>query len=281
MRVSSIILTLGDRPDDLAVAIASAQRQRDVAHETIVVWNGAEATALDGVEAVVVETNSGIPGGRNLGAAAADGELLFFLDDDAEICADDVFARLVEQFAADPALAVVGLRIVDEGGETASRHVPRIGGRGASEPGEVTAFLGGAACIRAEAFHQVGGYSSEFVYSMEETDLSWRLLDRGWSIRYEPDLSVFHPRTTPARHADAARRTARNRVWLARRRLPLPLAITYLMVWLTIGAARDPRSLSSVLAGAREGFSQRTGARTPISWRTALRMTRLGRPPVV
>ena len=76
------------------------------------------------------------------------------------------------------------------------------------------------------------------------TDLSWQLLDRGWDIRYSPEVTVTHPTTTPRRHEMAARLTARNRVWLARRNLPWPLALTYVAVWVTITAVRKsfPRS---------------------------------------
>ena len=121
---------------------------------------------------------------------------------------------------------------------TAQRHVPRIGGRSALRGGSVTTFLGGASIVRREAFDEVGGYEGALFYSMEETDLAWRLIDRGWSIWYDPELIVEHPRTTPARHDDSLRRTARNRVWIAHRLLPAILAIAYLGVWFVITAVR-------------------------------------------
>lgn len=288
--VAVIILTLGQRPGPLLQAVRSVRAQHDVDGEIVVVWNGvppgrdrtgADAGGIDrGVHHVRLPENVGIPAGRNAGAQASSAPLLFFLDDDAELVDESILASLVGLFSR-PDLGAVSLRIVDEHGETAQRHVPRWGKRSADRSGEVTSFLGGATVVRRAAFDDAGGYEGAFFYSLEETDLAWRLLDGGWSIWYAADLRVRHPRTSPARHPGATRRTARNRVWLVHRLLPLPLAVTYLMTWFAISAVRAPRSVSSVAAGYREGWRTRVGPRRPIGWRTAWRLTRTGRPPVV
>jgi GT2 family glycosyltransferase len=116
---------------------------------------------------------------------------------------------------------------------------------------------------------------------MEETDLAWRLIDAGWTIRYAPQHTVFHPRTEPSRHPRAAWRTARNRTWLAYRLLPLPLAPVYLTNWLLITLARRSASVRDYLRGVRDGWRTRSGPRRPLRWRTVWRLTRLGRPPIV
>ena len=71
---------------------------------------------------------------------------------------------------------------------------------------------------------------------------------------------MCHPTTPPSRHAVYFRMNARNRVWLARRNLPLPLVPVYLGVWtaLTVARVHDRASLL-VWAGA----SSRGGAPTP------------------
>jgi GT2 family glycosyltransferase len=271
-------------------AVRSVRAQRDVEAEVVVVWNGGQVGRGDadpdavGVDVPVrhvrLPDNVGIPAGRNEGARASDAPLLFFLDDDAELVEESTLSSVAGLFAR-PDLGAVSLRIVDEHGETAQRHVPRWGKRRADRSGEVTAFLGGATVVRRAAFDDAGGYEGAFFYSLEETDLAWRLLDRGWSIWYAADLRVQHPRTSPARHPGATRRTARNRVWLVHRLLPSPLAATYLMTWFAIGALRAPRSVSSVAGGYWEGWRTRVGPRRPIGWRTVWRLTRIGRPPVV
>jgi GT2 family glycosyltransferase len=284
--LSVVILTMGNRPAELAASVHSALRQSGVAVDVVVVANGAPASEieLDGDRITIVEAseNLGIPGGRNFGAAQSTAELVAFLDDDARFADNRVLARSADAFAADPRLSALALRIVDEAGKTARRHVPRIGSLNPDRSGPATAFLGGAVVIRRAAFDGAGRYPAAFTYAMEETDLALRLIDRGWTIHYDGTPAVIHPRSDPARHHGAAERTMRNRVWLAYRNLPAPLAALYVANWLAISAIRSPRSVRTQLSGLRAGWSDRPrGERAPIRWRTASRLTRLGRPPIV
>ena len=147
----------------------------------------------------------------------------------------------------------------------------------------MTTFLGGACAIRRAVLEEVGPLPEEFFYAHEETDLAWRALDAGWRIRYDADAQMYHPTTSPGRHATYLRFNARNRVWLARRRLPVPLALAYLAVWigLTVARIRGRDALRAWFAGFVEGVRTPCGERRPMRWRTALLMARLGRPPVV
>ena len=99
---------------------------------------------------------------------------------------------------------------------------------------------------------------------------------------YLADVEVFHPRTTIERHAEGWKLTGRNRVWIARRTLPWPIAIVHVTTWLVLGALRAPRGEArrSYLAGWWSGWSADIDRR-PIRWRTVWRLTRLGRPPII
>src|SRR5690606_34576467 len=117
----------------------------------------------------------------------------------------------------------------------------------------------------------------------EETDLAWRILDEGFHIEYDAEAVMYHPATAPTRHADFYRLNARNRVWLARRNLPWPLAVVYLAVWvvLTVLRVRSVGALRAGFAGFGEGGRPDAGRRGPIRWSTAWRMTLDGRPPII
>jgi GT2 family glycosyltransferase len=282
--IAAIILTQGDRLSSLTDALSSVTAQRDVAVERIVVWNGCPVAQLpDGLvdRDIALPSNVGIPEGRNLGAAGTGAPILLFLDDDARLLGEASLEAIVRQFNGNPQLGVLGMRLVDERGETSRRHVPHVGRGGADRAGEVTSFPGGACCIRAAALTTVGGFRGDYFYAMEETDLAWRLIDRGWTIYYAPEHVVFHPRTEPSRHPEAAWRTARNRTWLAYRLLPLPLAPVYLINWLVITLARRAAPLGEYGRGVSEGWRTRVGPRRPLRWRTVWKLTRLGRPPIV
>lgn len=285
--VSVVVLTVGDRPAELTAALGSAQRQSGVFTELVVVANGVPADDLcvdhdlDGLSVVVSPENLGIPGGRNLGVERSTSPIVAFLDDDGEFVDDGVLARCAAMFRERPTLGAIALRIVDEQGRTARRHVPRIGARDPARSGPVTAFLGGAAVLRAAAFHEAGGFPASFVYAMEETDLALRLIDRGWTIHYDGTPAVFHPATEPNRHAGAGERTMRNRVWLAHRNLPAPLAALYVANWMAVSSTRQPHSAVALARAVRAGWRTRPGPRAPIRWRTVAQLTRLGRPPII
>ena len=287
--VAVVVLTQANRPAELVRAIASVRAQRGVDAQLVLVLNGAAPREQGGEvdlpwlgpddRLVVLPENVGIPGGRNVGAAAADARLLLFLDDDAELLGPTVLATAVQRFAADDGLGAMAIRLLDEDGRTQRRHVPRVGGGSAARSGQVTHFIGAACAVRAEAFEALDGFDRQFFYAMEESDLSWRLLDAGWSIWYSADLTAFHPRTAPSRHPDHVLLTARNRMWASLRSLPVPVGVAYLLAWTLVAVLRGG-SVRQVLAGYRQAWLARP-VRRPMRWRTVARMTRLGRPPVL
>ena len=271
-----VVLTMGNRPAELRRAIDSL-----APYDVTIVANGVALEAGRVPAGVItLPENLGVPGGRHAGAAAGSTEIIGFLDDDAELRGDG--ARVVEAFAADRGLGAVALRLVDENGATARRHVPRLGGRHAERSGDVALFLGGACALRREAYEQVGGYFTDLFYGHEEVELAWRLVDAGWRIRYLADVEVFHPRTTIGRHAEGWELTGRNRVLIARRTLPRPVAFVHATAWLLVGSWRAPSSehRRRYLHGWRRGWRIEV-QRNPISWRGVWRLVRLGRPPVV
>jgi GT2 family glycosyltransferase len=283
-----VVLTQANRPAELARALTSVRAQQGVDVQLVLVVNGAlpdDAARLvlptlhPTDRLVVLPENVGIPGGRNIGAATADARILFFLDDDAELLGPDVLAEVVRRFDTDEEVGAMAIRLVDEQGLTQRRHVPRLGASSALRSGPVTHFIGAACVVRADAFATLDGFDPRFFYAMEESDLSWRLMDAGWTLWYSADLVAFHPRTTPSRHPGHVRLTARNRLWAAWRSLPLPVALGYAITWTLLAVMRGG-SWRQVLEGYRQAWADRPGRR-PMRWRTVLRMTLLGRPPIV
>ncbi len=55
-------------------------------------------------------------------------------------------------------------------------------------------FWASGACmfIKSKAFHEMGGFDSDFWAHMEEIDLCWRLKNQGYSIGYQPESVIFH-----------------------------------------------------------------------------------------
>ncbi|MCX5107975.1 glycosyltransferase [Streptomyces sp. NBC_00378] len=290
MKLGAVVITMGNRPDELRALLDSVARQDGDRIEVVVVGNGAPVPAVPaGVRTVELPENLGIPGGRNVGIEAfgpsgADVDALLFLDDDGLLPLGDTAELCRQAFEADPGLGIISFRIADpDTGVTQRRHVPRLRASDPMRSSRVTTFLGGANAVRTKVIAEVGPLPGQFFYAHEETDLAWRALDAGWMIDYRADMVLNHPTTAPSRHAVYHRMVARNRVWLARRNLPAPLVPVYLGVWLLLTLVRRPSgpALKAWLGGFREGWATPCGTRRPMRWRTVWRLTRLGRPPVI
>jgi len=280
-----VILTMGTRPDDLARGIASVLAQQDVDTDIVVVGNSWDPVDLpDGVRGIHLPENVGIPAGRNAGVPSVAGDLLFFLDDDAWLPDDHFLSTVADRFAADPLLGLIQPRVVDPTGKEAPRRwVPRlrVGDPYASSP--ATALWEGAVAMRRSLLDAIGGWPDEFFYAHEGIDLVWRVWDQGYTPWYAADLVVHHPVIDPARHEVYYRLNARNRVWLARRNLPVVLEPLYVGTWvgMTLLRVHDRDALSAWFGGLREGIEVRPSGRRRMKWRTVWEMTRAGRPPII
>ncbi|MCU7702025.1 glycosyltransferase family 2 protein [Streptomyces albidoflavus] len=281
---------MGNRPEELRALIDSVAKQDGDPVQIAVVGNGSPVPEVpEGVRTTELPENLGIPGGRNVGIemfgpAGREVDILLFLDDDGLLARTDTAELCREAFTADPELGIVSFRIADpDTGETQRRHVPRLRASDPMRSSRVTTFLGGANAVRTRVFADAGLLPADFFYAHEETDLAWRALNAGWQIDYRSDMVLYHPTTAPSRHAVYHRMVARNRVWLARRNLPLPLVPVYLGAWLLLTLLRRPSgaALKAWFGGFKEGWTSSAGPRRPMKWRTVWRLTRLGRPPVI
>ncbi|MFJ9667370.1 glycosyltransferase family 2 protein [Streptomyces sp. NPDC101219] len=293
-RIAVAVVTMGNRPAEVDALLESVAKQDLPPTRIVIVGNGCplpefeQRLSLPGeVTTVELDENLGCPGGRNVALERlrefGDVDVVVDLDDDGLLVDADVLRRVGELYAADPRLGIVGFRIADETGETQRRHVPRLGQSDPMRGGYVTGFLGGGHALRMRMLDEIGDWPAQFFFAHEETDLAWRAVDAGWRILYAPELLLQHPKTSPARHAIYFRVTARNRVWLVRRRLPLVLVPVHLGVWvlLTLVRSRSARGLRAWFGGFLEGLREPAGERRAMRWRTAWRLTRLGRPPII
>jgi len=280
-----VVLTMGKRPAELQAAVSSVLAQRDVEVDVVVVGNGWVPTGLpEQVKTLALPENLGIPAGRNAGVPEVEGNLIFFLDDDACLADDGFLADLARRFAADPTLGLIQPRVVDPTGAAApGRWVPRLRPGNHATPGPATALWEGAVAMRRDLFDSIGGWPDPFFYAHEGIELVWRVWDAGYTAWYAGDVSVHHPVIDPARHEVYYRLNARNRVWLARRNLPVVLEPIYVGTWvgITVLRMRDKDALKAWFGGLREGMRENPGGRRAMKWRTVWEMTKAGRPPVI
>ncbi|MDP9825549.1 glycosyltransferase family 2 protein [Kineosporia succinea] len=280
-----VLLSQGKRPEALNRAVESVLAQRGVVTDVVVVGNGWEPVGLPaGARGVGLPENLGIPAGRNAGVPYVEGELLFFLDDDASLPSRDILAQIAQKFTDEPSLGLIQPRVADPDGLPSPRRwTPRLRVGDPHRSSDVAAIWEGGVALRRDVFTATEGWPAPFWYAHEGIELAWRVWDAGYRVRYDGELVVNHPVIAPTRHAVFHRFSARNRVWLARRNLPMPVGVIYVGVWFTISAlrlrARD--DAAEMLKGYWQGLTQNGGPRRRMGWRAIWRMTRAGRPPVI
>jgi mycofactocin glycosyltransferase len=201
----SIVIPVKDRADELQRCLDSLARlgYPPGQLEVIVVDDGSRdqsaAVARQCGAQVVPSGGSGRgpAAARNVGARAATGEILAFIDSDCT-ASPGWLAELLPAFA-DPQTAAVG-GLVD--GMCTESAVDRyetvmsslsLGSRERSgSSGDDTFYL--PSCnllVRRAAFMAVGCFRDE-MHVGEDVDLTWRLRDGGWTITYLPEGRVFH-----------------------------------------------------------------------------------------
>lgn len=208
----SIVIPVMNRADELQRCLGSLARL-DYPHEklqVIVVDDGSsDASAAVARECGALLIPSGGVGrgpaaARNVGARAARGEILAFIDSDCSASATWL-DELIPAFS-DPDLAAVGGQVDGLCTESAVDRYEAVmsslslGGRARTgSSGHDTFYL--PSCnllVRRSAFNQAGGFE-ESMHVGEDVDLTWRLRDAGWSISYLPAGNVLHEHRSSVR----------------------------------------------------------------------------------
>lgn len=212
--LEAVILDAGSTDDSLAV---------------IEEWRGRALAA--GLEVVVRSVPmAGVPASRNMAAAAASGELLVFIDNDAEFAESQALSRTARAFAGDPKLGVLSFRILrgfSDEIDPASWVFRRPVLRWRDTEFATFTFAGTGFCVRAEPYARAGGFWERIGYAREEEELGLALIDMGYSLRYFPSVAVRH-HFDPRGRADWSRRRfleLQNGLLIYARRLPILAAV--------------------------------------------------------
>jgi len=291
MQLSFIVITY-DRRDDLYRCLESIFRQEGLpaSYEVILINNGPHDDLRlpphdDRVRLRVERAphNLGVCGGRNLGIRLAQGDVLVFIDDDAEWHSAEDVRRIMAYFAANPRCGGLCGRVLLPDGRLDERHLPypnKAYARALTAPTPAPYFLGTAHALRAAALERAEPYPERYFYAMEEIDLSLRLIDAGWEIVYLPEVAARHYTSPQGRLEEIERwqRHSLNKARMAWRLLPLPYPLTTTLIWCaaTLVRTRQPGAALHVLRALWAERALLRQERRPIRPATVRRLRCIG-----
>lgn len=196
----SVIIPVFNGGDHLDRCLAVLSLSHWTPLECIVVDDGstdasAKIAGLHGATVLSTGGRCGPAKARNIGAAAARGSILFFLDSDISVRPDTV-SKIVAEFEADPELdAVMGSyddepaapNFVSQYRNLMHCFVHQHANRRA------TTFWAGCGAIRRDVFLEFGGFDENYrSAAIEDIELGYRLSKAGRKLSLSPDIQVKH-----------------------------------------------------------------------------------------
>lgn len=204
-----------DREQQLACCLRAIRRSAGVIdHEVVVVdddsRDASRSVAIASGARVVVAGGQPLGELRNLGARAANGDVLAFVDSDV-LLTDGWAAAALDALACEGAAVAGAPCTAPADGNWIQRTYDLLRGR-AAQRRSVRWLPAGALAVRRDAFGQIGGFDAG-LSSCEDVDLCRRLRARGRRIVYDPALASVHcddPRTLRAVFSAEVKRGAAN-----------------------------------------------------------------------
>ncbi len=236
-----------------------------------------DVAAAHGARFLPLDVNGGPARARNEGLRQVTTPFVAFVDSD--IVVDRGATSVLLRHFADPRVAVAAPRVLGLRGETGLNWIGRYEEARSSldlgihpatvRPRSPVSWVPGAFLVaRVDAIGE--GFSAE-MREGEDVDFVWRLAERGWRIRFEPEATVWHEH----------RQTVRD--WLGRKafygssahplsvRHPKDIAPAVFSPW-TLGVS------AALLAQRRWSIPVALGISAAAAWRIARRLGRSEHP---
>jgi len=278
MKPLSFIIITYNRPADtleLLQNISSLNRASELLQDVVVVNNASTADytevknyikQTDSIPFVYMDapSNLGVTKGRNYALQFAEGGICIFLDDDAVMGNQDALENVVKSFEAqgmdNREVAIVSFKVLYyENHQMQVNALPhKQFDRYRDKHSFFTYFFaGGAHAIKRKVLDEVGNLPEEFFYGMEEYDLSYRIIDKGYCIKYDDSIIMLHKESPLGRKpkTDKLRMMWVNKCKVAYRYLPAWYFYSTAVMWSVQYLKETGFHASGFLKGWKEVFS--------------------------
>ena len=200
MPAISVIIPLYNGGEMFHRCLAALERCQPPPHETIIVADGpGDGSWLPaqqrGYRTIVLDQRSGPAHARNVGAEAAEGDILLFIDADV-LVPDDIVSRISAMMTAQGGLAAIIGSYDDSptAQDTVSQYrnlLHHFTHQHGME--DASTFWGACGAIRRAVFRSIGGFNPRYAQSsIEDIELGYRLKEAGHAILLAKDLQVTH-----------------------------------------------------------------------------------------
>jgi len=200
MKVTAIIPCY-NQEKYLAACIEAILSQTRPADEVLIINDGSSDRSMEiaarypGVKIIHHQRNQGLATARNTGYQAASGEVIVYIDSDAN--ADQ---RLLESLLVhydDPEVGGVGGRGIEAQMKSKYDQWRRI--HSSQQSGESVIrdhrwLWGLCSSYRKSALETVNGFDTYYHTNAEDVDIGYRLTRQGFKLIYTPDAKVYHQR---------------------------------------------------------------------------------------
>lgn len=217
MKPISFIIITYNRPGDALELLKNIAALDDAAEllQEIVLVNNCSVTSYSEVEEFIAANgdlpfryllapeNLGVARGRNFALRFATAPILILLDDDAVLQNSDALHQVIRAFQNKPEpsalhdrqTAIVSFKVLYY--DTLEMQKNALPHKKFSKYCGLSSFYtyyyaGGAHAIRREVLEEIGYYPEDFFYGMEEYDLAYRIIDKGYSIQYNASIVMLH-----------------------------------------------------------------------------------------
>ncbi len=150
---------------------------------------------------VISTPNGGLSAARNVGAKAADGEIVAYMDDDA-YPDRDWLSYLAHTFRSTDFVAVGGPNIPPPADGLAAEcvgHAPGGPIHVLLTDQEAEHLPGCNMAVRRDRLQDIGGFDPQFRVAGDDVDFCWRLQEAGGRLGFNPAAAIFHHRRNSVR----------------------------------------------------------------------------------
>ena len=250
MNKIAIIIITYNRPADmlaLAMNIEKLSSQKELLEEVIIVNNNS-TESYNEVKSFIQEhpstpfkfieskENLGVSRGRNFAIEQSKAPILVLIDDDAEFQDTDVLQRVNDAVIENPKAGILAMKILYfQNRQFQINCFPHksFEKRKDLNSFDTYYFAGCGNIIVKEAFDKAGAFPTDFFYGMEEYDLSYRVLDAGYTIKYIASIVLLHKESPEGRQtkSDKLRGMWVNKTKVAWRYLPFYCYFSTAIMW--------------------------------------------------